>query len=222
MAVVPFHFEVNLEVVRYQALTKLAGLAGEYVAIKRLDSEKAQAILMQMTRIRLWARALDSEGYLTQQQKDKIMYALIQFSGIYEFPTAPVLSNVERPAILIGTGGGTVINNNTYTDSTVFANSDVDTPSEVVDSFGYTLGSAATWLYTIKNAAGTAQRSGTFTASWLSDGSVIDTSEVSTPSVGLSTDDVVLSADVSAGNVRLIATVATSNWSVNGKRFLIS
>lgn len=221
MAVVPFHFQITLEAVRYQALTQLATLAGEYAAIKRLDSEKGQKLLIQMTKMRLLLKGLDYEAYLEQDVKDRIMYALIQISGIYEFPTAPILSNVERPAILIGTGGGTVINNNTYTDATAFANSDVDTPSETVDSFGYTSGSGAVWMYTIRNAAGTAQRSGTFTASWLSDGSAIDSSEVSSPSVGLSTDDVVLSATINAGDILLITTVASNNWGISGKRYLI-
>jgi len=217
MAVVPFHFEVNLEVVRYQALTKLAELAGEYVAIKRLDSDKAQKILMQMTRIRLWARALDSESFLTQQQKDKIMYALIQFSGIYDFPTAPILSNVERPAILIGTGGSTINITNNYDAGTPFQNSDIDIGTETVDSFATSLGSGVVWHYTVSN--GTAQRSGIFTSTWLA---TIDSSEQSTPDIGASTDDLVLSADISAGSVRLRATAASNNWSVTGRRYLIN
>jgi len=218
MAVVPFHFEVNLEVVRFQALTKLAELAGEYVAIKRLDSDKAQKILMQMTRIRLWARALDSESFLTQQQKDKIMYALIELSGIYAFPSAPILSNVERPAILIGTGGGgnTIINN--YDAGTPFENSDIDIGTETVDSFATSLGSGVVWHYTASN--GTAQRSGIFTSTWLA--TTLDSSEQSTPDINASTDDLVLSADISAGSVRLRATAASNNWSVVGRRYLIN
>jgi len=218
MAVVPFHFEVNLEVVRYQALTKLAELAGEYVAIKRLDSDKAQKILMQMTRIRLWARALDSEAFLTQQQKDKIMYALIELSGIYAFPSAPILSNVERPAILIGTGGSTVNITNNYDAGTPFQNSDIDIGTETVDSFATSLGSGVVWHYTVSN--GTAQRSGIFTSTWLT--TTVDSSESSTPDINASTDDLVLSADVSAGSVRLRATTASNNWSVVGRRYLIN
>lgn len=218
MAVVPFHFQVTIEAVRYEALGRLATLAGEYAAIRRLDSDKGQKLLIQMTKMRLLLKGLDYEAYLEQDVKDRIMYALIAVSGIYDFPTAPVLANVERPAILIGSGGGstTIINN--YDAGTPFENSDVDTGTETVDSFATSLASGAVFHYTVSN--GTAQRSGVFTATWISP--TVDVSETSTPDIGGSTDDLVLSADISSGDVRLRATAASNNWSVVGRRYLIN
>jgi len=222
MAVVPYHFPVTTESVRYQALTKLSEFVDEYVAIRRLESKEGKDLLLNITKIRLWLKALDYAAYLDQTTINKIVYALVKFAEIYSFPTAPVLANVARPQILIGSGGGTITTTITSTESTAFANTDADIGTETADEFSYGLSSGAVWFYTITNGAGTAQRSGILTASWLSDGSAIDCGEESTPDVGAATSDVVLSVDINAGNVRLRVTVSnTDNWSITGKRFLI-
>ena len=218
--VIPSHFSVSQESVRYQSLTKLSELVDDYVAIKRLDSTKAQELLLQISKLRIWLKALDYSDFLTQEQRYKIVYCLTEIAGIYEFPTAPVLANVNRPAILIGGGGGTTTINNNYDAGTPFLNSDVDSPSEVVDTFAISLSNGVRWEYTIINSAGTALRKGSISAGWLSDGSDIDTgAEVSTAEIG-DTSPVTLDADVNAGNVRLIATVSSNNWIVQGKRYL--
>jgi hypothetical protein len=218
MSVIPSHFAIDAHSVRYQSLTRLTELVDQYVEIRRLDSTKAQELLLQITKVRLWLKALDYSAYLTREQKYKIVYALIKFSGIYEFPTAPVLANVNRPAILIGGSGGTTTVTNNYDAGTPAENTDIDVGTEDIDTFATSLGSGAVWHYTVTN--GTAQRSGIFTATWI--GSSIDVNEWSTPDVGGSTNDLVLSADISAGNVRLRGTAASNNWSVTVRRYLIN
>lgn len=216
--VIPSHFAISQESVRYQSLTKLSELVDQYVDIRRLDSTKAQELLLQISKLRLWLKALDYSEFLSQEQRYKIVYCLTEIAGIYEFPTAPVLANVNRPAILIGGGGGSTTVTNNYDAGTPFENSDVDTGVETVDTFATSLGSGAVWHYTCTN--GTAQRSGIFIATWL--GATADGSEESTPDVGGSTADLVLSVDISAGVVRLRATAASNNWSVSGRRYLIN
>jgi hypothetical protein len=97
-------FSVDEASLRYQALTKLTELAGEITATR--NPNKVADKILQATKIRLWLKALDLKLYLNREQRERIWYALIQISDIYDFPVAPVLSSVPRPAILIGGGGG--------------------------------------------------------------------------------------------------------------------
>src|SRR5690606_41231698 len=57
---------------------------------------------------------------------------------------------------------------------------------------------------------------GIFLATW--DGTNIDASEDSTSDIGGSTDDLVLSVDINAGQVRFRATAASDNWSVRDRK----
>lgn len=211
---------VNEEVVMYQARTKLGQLALEIAESRKLINPDVKEKIKQAKMIRLWLKALDYREYLTREQREKIWYALIDIADINDFPSAPLLGYQARPSILIGSGSGSTTINNTYDAGTPFLNSDVDTPSEVVDTFAVSLANGARWEYTILNAAGTVLRKGSISAGWLSDGSAIeDGAEVVATEIGDSSA-VVLSADISAGNVRLIATVSSSNWIVKGKRYL--
>lgn len=221
MAIVPSHFPVTEEVVRYQALTTLANIATEISDARRLTSPEIMKLRAQGKQILVWLQALDAGDYLSQTQRDQLKYSLVDIADVFDFGTAPVLANVARPSILIGSGGSTITTTITSTESTAFINADIDIGTEDADTFSYALSSGAVWFYTIRNAAGTAQRSGIVTASWLSDGSAIDCGEESTPDVGTATSDVTLSVDINGGNVRLRATTLSNNWHITGKRFLI-
>lgn len=218
MSVVPSHFSVDIESVRYQALGRLSEWSNDYVEIKRLDSTKASNLLIKITQVRLLLKALDYSEFLTLEQRQKITYALIKVSEIYQFPTAPVLANVNRPAILIGSGGGTTTVTNNYDAGTPAENTSITIGTENVDTFATSLGSSVVWHYTVTN--GTVQRGGLFGASWI--GSTIDVWEHSGPDLVGSTSDLVLSADISAGSVRLRATAASNTWSVTVKRYLVN
>src|SRR5690606_9749837 len=162
MPLVPPHFPVDIDSVKYQARTKLSELATEIADSRRLESRSAEKLILQATKIRLFLQALDYEAFIDKETKDKIAYCLIDVSGIYDFPTAPTLASQSRPSILIGGGGSTVnVTNNCYA-GTPFENNDVDTGTENVDSFATSLGTSAFWHYTVTN--GTAQRSGIFLA----------------------------------------------------------
>lgn len=85
--------------VRYQALTKLTELTSEIASARKLD-DVADKILLA-TKIRLWLKALQYGNYITRDQRYQIVYALIDLSGIYEFPIAPVIVSSPRPAVYI-------------------------------------------------------------------------------------------------------------------------
>lgn len=98
---------------------------------------------------------------------------------------------------------------------TVFANTDVDIGTEVIDSFPLSSATGVDWDYTISN--GTNRKKGRFSASW--NGSTIQTSEQSTLQIG--TIDITLSADINGSNIRLLATATSNDWRVSGNRTLV-
>lgn len=218
MSIITPHFAVDVASVRYQALGKLSELVDTYVSYNRLNSKDAQELLLKITKIRLWLKALDYSNYLSQDQINRITSCLISLAGIYESPTAPILANVNRPAILIGGGGGSTTVTNNYDAGTPFENTGVTIGVQNVDTFALSLASGAVWHYTVTN--GTEQRSGIFVATFL--GSDADAFEDSTPDIGGSTDDVILSVDINAGDVRLRATATSPGWTVEGRRYFIN
>lgn len=210
---------VNEDLLRYQALTKLRELAEQVSDIRRFNSTEAKAKIKQATMIRIWLQALDYKEYLSREQREKIWYALIDIADLNDYPIAPILEPRSRPSILLSGAQGE--NGEDGEDAgTPFVNLDVDNPSGVVDSFALGLSNGVKWEYTILNAAGDALRKGSISAGWLPDGSDIEYgAEVTIIEIG-DTSDVVLSADIDSGNIRLIATVASNDWIVKGKRYL--
>lgn len=219
MAVVGAKPSVNEDVIMYQARTKLAELSDEIIAARKLHSPETKVLIKKAKMIFLWLQALDYRAYLSRQQREQIWYALIHIAGLNDFPLAPLLELRETPDILIGqSGGGTTINN-TYDAGIPFLNSDVSSPSEVVDAFATSLSSGCRWEYTIQNAAGTILKKGSISAGWTSAGVIDWGGEIVAAEIGDSSA-VVLSAAIVSGNVQLIATVSSSNWRVGGKRYL--
>lgn len=100
----PVKPEVDEASLRYQSRTKLAELSNDIASTGSLNKSKDK--LLHATKIRLWLKALDLKEYLSREQREKIWYALIDISGIYDFPAAPVLDNVPRPNVLINQPGG--------------------------------------------------------------------------------------------------------------------
>jgi len=201
--------------VQYASRTKLLDLA--YSTAQKQNLKKVQAEIAQGSKIFYWLRALDYDAYLTQEQREKIWYCLIELADINDFPIAPTLGTVNRPNINVG-GTTTITNNNTYSDGTPFENTDVDTGTETVVSIPVTDDYGAIFHYTIRN--GVNQRSGVVIASWLSNGSSVVYSEDCTEDIG-DTSDVTLSVDYNSGNIRLLATATSNNWTVEGKYYLI-
>ena len=88
-------------------------------------------------------------------------------------------------------------------------NLDVDTGTEVMSIVPIATYTAAFFDFVVKN--GTNVRSGTVYA--CHDGTSVEYTETSTADLG-NTSAVVFTVDISAGNMRLLATTTTDNWSV--------
>jgi hypothetical protein len=88
-------------------------------------------------------------------------------------------------------------------------NTDIDTGAEVVAQVAHATYTAAFFDFVVKK--GTNVRSGTVYA--CHDGTDVEFTETSTQDLG-DTSDVVLSVDISGGYMRLLATVASDDWSV--------
>ena len=88
-------------------------------------------------------------------------------------------------------------------------NTDVDTGTEVVATVAIATYTAAFFDFVVKN--GTNVRSGTVFA--CHDGTNVEFTETSTADLG-TTSALTLSVDISSGNMRLLATATTDNWSV--------
>ncbi len=88
-------------------------------------------------------------------------------------------------------------------------NTDIDTGAEVVAQVSTSLYTAAFFDFVIKKVGNI--RSGTVYA--CHDGTNVEFTETSTQDLG-DTSDVVLSVDISGANMRLLATVASDDWSV--------
>lgn len=211
--------ELTKSFVTYQAQTRLLELGVEVAEAKRWNDEETQEKINLGIKIRLWLKALQYSDYLEKQQIDRLVHTLADLCNAIALPYAPVVTTVAPPSIIVG--GTTTVTNNYSADSTAFSNSDVDTPSEVVDSFSVASARGAVWHYTIRNQAGTSQRSGVVTASWLADGTLVY-SENSTADIGTTVGVVALSVTYSNPNIQLVATVSSSNWLIEGDRFLIN
>lgn len=221
MSVIGAKPSVNEEVIRYQARTKLAELATEIANARKLNSSETLFKIKKAKQIRLWLKALDAKAYLTRLQRERIWYALILIAGVNDFPTAPLLEERTQPNILIG--GGTTTNNTIIQSESAgnisFVNSDVDTGTEVVDSFPISLSSGAKWKYTARKNDGSAQKSGEIIGTWLADGSDVDWAEAPiTSDVGVSPSDVTIAVAYNSGDIELRVTVSTDNWTIEGSR----
>jgi hypothetical protein len=209
--------EILEDDVAYMARTKLLELATEVADTRNIN--KVRDKIKQGATIVKWLQALDYGGYLEKTQRDVIIRAIVEIAEINDFPIAPSLGNTEPYNVSIG--GSTTVTNNYSSDSTAFSNADVDTPSEVVDSFSVASARGAVWHYTIRNQAGTSQRSGIVVASWLVDGTLV-WNEESSGDIGTTIGTVTLSVVYSAPNITLVATTSVNNFIVEGDRFLIN
>lgn len=200
--------------VRYAAETRLLELGVESCETKNIKKVAHQ--IHQGVQISTWLHALNYGEFLTKAEREKIWLCLIELAQVNNFPIAPSVSAIETPVVV---GGSNTVNiTNNYNAGTPFQDADVD-GTESVDSFPVSYARGAVWFYTVRKG-NTDQRSGILEASWISDGSQIVTQHDSTNDIG-DTTGVTLSVDFNAGNIRLVATVTSSNWIVEGRRFLI-
>src|SRR5690606_6612532 len=155
--------------------------------------------------------------FLTQTQISQVINCLIKTANLNDFPAAPTI-NVPLTDVIIGSGNTVNVTNNFDTGTPVI-NTDVDTGTEVVDSFAVSSARGVLYHWRITNLGDTIQREGILHGSWLPNGTIEWTNESHPPIGGLV--QVTLSLDVDSGNVRLLATSTGNNWTVSAKRYLV-
>jgi hypothetical protein len=104
--------------------------------------------------------------------------------------------------------GGAIIHGVLYTSG---SNLDVDTGTEVIATFPTASYDAAHFDYVIKKAAN--RRTGTVMVVWEPGTSNVEFTDTSTNDLG-DTTEAVFTADILSGNIRLLATVSTTDWAV--------
>jgi len=103
-------------------------------------------------------------------------------------------------------------------DITRVENTDVDTGTEVIDTFSEGLSDACIWHYRVKK--GTNLRAGTIIAVWEIGSDQVEFANNSTLDIG-NTGDLTLSVDDVSNNIRLVANATSDDWSVRVIRILI-
>lgn len=154
---------------------------------------------------------------LYEKQLNLMLDAIVKLSGIYAGPAIPFLSTINIPLLFISQGGGSApVPSLSFL--TEFDNTDVDSPSETVDSFTATNGNFAMWAYSVKGSnPGEGSRSGLVIAIWQN--STIGWAEpFQSPDVVGITSPIAFSVTLTAGVVALLATTSTNNWKVRGLR----
>jgi hypothetical protein len=120
------------------------------------------------------------------------------------------------------------IPNKKYVDDEISAvmpaasNVDIDTGTEVVDSFpDTTTGSGIVWHYVVEDNDAVANRkTGTIQAIWEATTNAINHNEYGVVELG-DASDVTFNVDIDSDNVRLTATTTSDNWTVRVKRVII-
>jgi hypothetical protein len=106
-------------------------------------------------------------------------------------------------------------------DISTVADNDVDTGTEVLDSFSDSLSKACRWDYVIDNGPGTNMRAGVIVACWnTTSGSTPAYYETETLDIG-DTSGVTFTVDKSTNTIQLNITVGSDNWAIRTQRYLI-
>lgn len=115
----------DIDSIRYQAGTKLVEL-GETASLAYDEGKRAKDEVEQGLSIIELMKSLEFADYLTTEEVENILYCLVEIAEITAFPTAPELSVVEKPAILVGIQGerGPVGPQGPSGDSNVLVSSD--------------------------------------------------------------------------------------------------
>lgn len=150
---------------------------------------------------------------------NRLLDGIVRLSRIFDGAAIPKITGMNLPLIIssLVSGGGTAISGSI----TRFTNADVDSPSEVVDSFNTAdWAEFALWIYKARGSGvGEGSRAGMVLAVGR-DAVTPDFWEIETPNIGGTTLPVTFSVEVTAGVVSLKATSSSNNWSISGVRII--
>ena len=157
---------------------------------------------------------IDSQGddLLLKAADDLLLYVQGNEVALQAIGNAGVKIRYNNVVKFETTSTGVSVTGDIKIDSALLSNqenTDVDTGTETVASVAIATYTAAFFDFVIKKT--TNVRSGTVYA--CHDGTNVEFTETSTQDLG-DTSDVTLSVDISGGNMRLLATVTSDDWSV--------
>ena len=94
----------DIDTIRYQAQEKLAYL-GESNSKAYADGKVNEDDVEKGLSIISLLYALDYKDFLTEEEKENILYCLVQVAEINAFPSVPAINPVPKPDILVGIPG---------------------------------------------------------------------------------------------------------------------
>src|SRR5690606_699883 len=201
----------------YQGQTRLLELATEIADTKSLNKTKDKQVLA--TKIRLYLKALQYYTYLEKPAIDRLVYVLADLCDANALPYSPQITTVEPPSILVGIPGpqGKQGEPGDEGGGVPFSMTGV-TSDTVVDSFPFTESRGVECTINIYDDCGAGMRIMRIQGGWSSDGSAYAADGGIGRPIRGDWPEISMSIDVSGSNVRLIATVTSGNWTVEGTR----
>jgi len=165
-----------------------------------------------------WVKIIDGQIQLTEQttidtpQADNIkIYAKDDWGTTKLYQKDSTWTETE-----IGSGGGGVSITWFWLEGA--KNLDIDTWTEIIDTFADTDVEACHWLYVVKKGANL--RTGTIMSAWDGTWDTVEFNEQLTTDIW-DTSDLAFSVDIDSNNVRLLATTLSDDRSVKVKRIKI-
>lgn len=227
----PIRSQDEIEIIIYRGQLTVASLGLELVREEKRGltyntSKSHQDKIYRLILLDIYfENLLQDDGTLTVYYQDPLnvirlnlmLDAIVKLSSIFTGPAIPLPNTINIPLLLIG-GSSSPSPGPSSSFITEFGNSDVDSPSETVDSFAATNGNFAIWVYSVKGSnGGEGSRGGMVIAAW--QGSTLNWSEAfQSPDVVGITSPIAMSVTLTAGTISLIATASTNNWAVRGMR----
>lgn len=150
-----------------------------------------------------------------EKKLNKILDGLARMALVYSGTSIPLLTGKRIPLYYYPSTASPTVSSGSAVVR--FENTDVDSPSEVVDSFDSNSSTLALYVVTVIGSnGGEGTRTSLITVS-IRAGSA-DMSETRTPDVGGITSPLTFDVDMSGNTCQLIAYASTNNWVVRGIR----
>jgi hypothetical protein len=213
LSLTPVHVE---SATRARIKTLALEIAESYSLLK--VKEKIQTA----SRLLRYLRALQADPELINEERTAIYQVLIKLGELYHIPTAPTVTANRVVNILFGQSGNdgpAGPPGPAGTGFPYFENNDVAVPQEIVDAFPTGESNGCRWdYYAIGAGPGEGMRGGSIIAVWNA-ADAVTYYEHQSGDLGGITTPLTFSVDISGGNVRLLASVSTSNWIIRGARY---
>lgn len=219
----------------YHAMSQLATqiVAEEKQGIDMTDPDHRDKVYTANLLYAILFNILDQNGnvlayYTASSNEEKfnnILYGLLTLSKGFGGPNIPLLvarnstiqfypSGSTNVSPTGGSGGGPAL-----PGGTTFQNTNVNSPSTLVDTFDASLSTFAFYIVSVMGTnGGEGSRTSIISATW--NGANIDFNETRTADAGGTTSPITFKVEMAAGQIQLNAYTSTDGWVVKGLRIL--